>query len=70
MLDLNKTGFEDVVGGLKAYEERINEEGTRLSTQNTLLYSSASPQGRGNGAPRGCGRCSHQRGKAVGVEII
>lgn len=26
VLDLNKTSFEDIVGRLKAYEERINDE--------------------------------------------
>ncbi|XP_076949352.1 uncharacterized protein LOC143621973 [Bidens hawaiensis] len=37
VLDLNKTGFEDVVGRLKAYEERIREE--VMETQGDLLFS-------------------------------
>ncbi|GJT38878.1 uncharacterized mitochondrial protein-like protein [Tanacetum coccineum] len=39
VLDLKETGFEDVVGRLKAYEERIKEEDKANETQEKLLYN-------------------------------
>ena len=38
VLDLNKTSFKDIVGRLKAYEERIQEEDTQ-EPQGNLLYT-------------------------------
>ncbi|XP_076922505.1 uncharacterized protein LOC143584309 [Bidens hawaiensis] len=64
MLDINKTGFEDVVGRLRAYKERIREEEIQGGDQSKLLfgkYDSSSHRifesngGRGRGG-RGRGR--------------
>ncbi|XP_048620011.1 uncharacterized protein LOC106393659 [Brassica napus] len=38
VLDLNKAGFEDIVGTLKAYEERVGEE-TQKEDQGKLMFS-------------------------------
>jgi len=38
LLDLNKTPFEDIIGRLKAYEERIKDEAS-YDQQNNLLFS-------------------------------
>ncbi|GJT70411.1 ribonuclease H-like domain-containing protein [Tanacetum coccineum] len=39
VLDLKTTGFEDVVGRLKAYEERVKEEDKANDPQENLLYA-------------------------------
>lgn len=39
VLDLNKTSFEDIMGRLKAYEERISEEEEPTDDQAKLMYS-------------------------------
>lgn len=39
VLDLNTTGFEDIVGRLKAYEERVMDE-TKEEDQGKLMYAS------------------------------
>ncbi|XP_076894174.1 uncharacterized protein LOC143546377 [Bidens hawaiensis] len=39
MVDLNKTGFEDAVGRLRAYEEQIREEEIQGGDQGKLLFS-------------------------------
>ncbi|XP_076923304.1 uncharacterized protein LOC143585393 [Bidens hawaiensis] len=38
VLDLNKTGFEDVVGRLRAYEDRIREEEIQGGDQGKILF--------------------------------
>lgn len=38
VLDLNKTGFEDIVGRLKAYEEHILDDVSNEETQGNLLF--------------------------------
>ncbi|XP_024007928.1 uncharacterized protein LOC112083938 [Eutrema salsugineum] len=46
-LDLNTTSFEDIVGRLKAYEERIREEEEEEETQDDqskLMYANMKPQ--------------------------
>lgn len=40
-LDLNKAGFEDVVGRLQAYEEQIREDDMQRSDQGKLLFSNS-----------------------------
>ncbi|XP_076918520.1 uncharacterized protein LOC143578974 [Bidens hawaiensis] len=66
VLDLNKTGFEDVVGRLKAYEERIKEE--VMETQGNLLFSNgeSSYSIRGENGSRGRGRGRNNRGRGRG----
>lgn len=56
VLDLNKTSFKDIVGRLKAYEERIQEEDMQ-ELQGNLLYtdSNQSYNSRGRGWNRGRG---------------
>ncbi|GJS60270.1 pol polyprotein [Tanacetum coccineum] len=39
VLDLKTTGFEDVVGRLKVYEERVKEEDKANDPQENLLYA-------------------------------
>nr|ABW74585.1 pol polyprotein [Boechera divaricarpa] len=65
VLNLNETGFEDIVGRLKAYEERVLDDEKQDETQGKLLftesngyqgsYDSSRGRGRGRGA-RGRGR--------------
>ncbi|GJT41469.1 uncharacterized mitochondrial protein-like protein [Tanacetum coccineum] len=63
VLDLKTTGFEDVVGRLKAYEERVKEEDKANDPQENLLYARTeysngnndSSGGRGRGRGQGCG---------------
>ena len=40
VLDLNSTGFEDIVGRLKAYEERVGEE-TQKEDQGKLMFANS-----------------------------
>ena len=64
VLDLNKTSYEDIVGRLKAFEERILGDDTH-EQQGTLLYSNSdqSNRGRGRGSNRGRGRGNRGRGR-------
>ncbi|CAA7058193.1 unnamed protein product [Microthlaspi erraticum] len=39
ILNLNKTKFEDIVGRLKAYKERVNGEEVHQNDQGKLMYS-------------------------------
>ncbi|XP_076899132.1 uncharacterized protein LOC143552911 [Bidens hawaiensis] len=68
VLDLNKTGFEDVVGRFKAYEERIKEES--METQGNLLFSNGesyySRRGENGSSGRGRGRNNRGRGRGRG----
>lgn len=66
VLDLNKTPFEDIVGRLKAFEERVLGENTN-DQQGTLLYAnSRGNRGRGRGGNRGRGRRTGGRGRGRG----
>ena len=57
VLDLNTTSFEDIVGRLKAYEERIGEEDDELQDDKTkLLYSNTESQQDQYGGRGGRGR--------------
>ncbi|XP_021993942.1 uncharacterized protein LOC110890607 [Helianthus annuus] len=65
ILDLKTVGCEDVVGRLKAYEERIKEENKVNETQGKLLYSRAEFSNRNydSNRGRGCGVNSRGRGR-------
>ena len=66
VLDLNTTPFEDTIGRLKAYEERILDDDQ--DTQGKLLYSDSYQQNngaRGRGRGRG-GRGYRGRGRGRG----
>ena len=70
VLDLNTTTFEDIIGRLKAYEERISEDDDDQSDeQGKLMYASSEQQqfGSSSGA-RGRGRGGHSawRGRGRG----
>lgn len=69
VLDLNKTSFEDIIGRLKAYEERIldDDEESSVETQEKLLYSHTATQGsqtsHDSSMGRGRGRGFRGRGR-------
>lgn len=67
VLDLNKTRFEDVVGRLKAFEERCRGKERmkteKIEEQGNLLYSDHGNRGRGRGGNRGRGREGRGRGR-------
>lgn len=44
MLDLNNTSFEDIVGRLKAYEERVAEEEEEQKDQSKLMFANMESQ--------------------------
>ncbi|KAL1225767.1 Retrovirus-related Pol polyprotein from transposon TNT 1-94 [Cardamine amara subsp. amara] len=65
VLDLKNTGFEDIVGRIKAYEERIEEE-TQQEDQGKLMYANndqSYQRGRGGFRGRGRGRGGRSRGR-------
>ncbi|KAG7559274.1 hypothetical protein ISN45_Aa05g008680 [Arabidopsis thaliana x Arabidopsis arenosa] len=65
VLDLNKTSFEDIVGRMKTYEERIcDEEENQQEDQGKLMYVNSDSQSyQGNyGRGRGQGGRFSQRG--------
>ena len=73
VLDLNTTNFEDIVGRLKPYEERISEEEKDHDDHGKLMYASDSQQenyanrGRGRGG-RGNWRGGRGRGCVGGFQ--
>ncbi|XP_022032610.1 uncharacterized protein LOC110933709 [Helianthus annuus] len=70
VLDLKTVGYEDVVGRLKAYEERIQEEDNTHDNSGKLMFSkSESSSSRGRDSSRGRGRGSHSsRGRGRGQD--
>ncbi|XP_013617845.1 PREDICTED: uncharacterized protein LOC106324419 [Brassica oleracea var. oleracea] len=68
LLDLNSTSFEDIVGRLKAYEERITEaEEEEHEDQNKLMYADSGQESYGGyGRGRGRGGRSPWRGRGRG----
>lgn len=58
VLDLKTASFEDIVGRLKAYEERVVEEEEVQEDQGKLMYANEEPQSNCgfNGENRGRGR--------------
>ena len=61
ILDLNKTSFEDIVGRMKVYEERICDEEEDQANEGKLMYANHDSQSyQGNGRGRG------QRGRSRG----
>nr|GEX26619.1 hypothetical protein [Tanacetum cinerariifolium] len=70
LLDLNvkETGFEDVVGRLKDYEERVKKEDKANDAQHKLLYTRTDNFNRNidTSGGRGHGSYSHGRGKGYG----
>ena len=70
VLDLNTTSFEDIVGRLKAYEERIAEEEEETHYDGKLMYGDTSQDSYGGnysgGRGRGRGGRSQWRGRGRG----
>ena len=72
VLDLNTTSFEDIVGRLKAYEERICEEEDEHhdDDQDKLMYTSSNSESQqesyGSNRGRGRGGRSGWRGRGRG----
>lgn len=70
ILDLNNTSFEDIMGRLKAYEERIADEEEPQEEQTKLMYSNFESQGANrdykNQRGRGRGGRSYYRGRGRG----
>ncbi|XP_013674378.2 uncharacterized protein LOC106378864 [Brassica napus] len=68
LLDLNTTGFEDVVGRLKAYGERISaeEEEDTQESQSKLMYSNTETQTYRGTKYRGRGRGGQYYGRGRG----
>ena len=55
VLDLNTTGFEDIVGRLKAYEERVQDEDQK-DDQGKLLYTNTDSKEQPESYSRGRGQ--------------
>ncbi|XP_024007677.1 uncharacterized protein LOC112083856 [Eutrema salsugineum] len=71
VLDFNATSFEDIVGRLKAYEERIHEEEEETQeNQNKLMYANTEAQTDRNyskeNRSRGRGGRFYNRGRGRG----
>lgn len=67
MLDLNTTNFEDVVGRMKAYEERISEEEEEQSDDTgKLMYANSESQQDTYSSGRGRGRGGRSNGRGKG----
>ncbi|GJT99825.1 pol polyprotein [Tanacetum coccineum] len=66
VLDLKTTRFEDVVGRLKAYEERVKEEDKANDPQENLLYARTEYSNGNNDSSGGRGRGSYSRGRGRG----
>ncbi|GJV31631.1 pol polyprotein [Tanacetum coccineum] len=68
VLNLKETMFEDVVGRLKAYEERVKEEDKANDAQEKLLYARIDNSNMKNDSKggRGCGSYSQGCGRGCG----
>ncbi|GKA09892.1 pol polyprotein [Tanacetum coccineum] len=66
VLDLKTTGFEDVVGRLEAYEERVKEEDKANDAQKNFLYARTEYSSGNNNSSRGRGRGSYSRDRGHG----
>ncbi|KAJ9542300.1 hypothetical protein OSB04_028806 [Centaurea solstitialis] len=63
VLDLKTVTYEDVVGRLKAYEERIKETDKASESGEKLLYSKIENSNRNQDSTRGRGRGANQGGR-------
>ncbi|KAJ9551622.1 hypothetical protein OSB04_015667 [Centaurea solstitialis] len=68
LLDLKKVGFEDVVGRLKAYEERIRDDDS-TNDQGKLLLHKITNTARNSDSGRGGGRSGRGRGRGGGRQF-
>ncbi|GJZ66049.1 hypothetical protein Tco_0622745 [Tanacetum coccineum] len=65
VLDLKTTGFEDVVGRLKAYEERVKEEDKANDAQKNFLYARTEYSSGNNNSSEARGRGSYSRDRGL-----
>ncbi|GKB22410.1 hypothetical protein Tco_0861811 [Tanacetum coccineum] len=70
VLDLKTTGFEDVVGRLKAYEERVKEEDKANDAQKNFLYARTEYSSGNNNSSEARGRGSYSRDRGLCRETI
>ncbi|GKC71634.1 hypothetical protein Tco_1117517, partial [Tanacetum coccineum] len=66
VLDLKTKGFEDVVGRLKAYKERVKQEDKENDSQEKLLYARTDYSNRNSDSSKGRGHDSYSRGRGQG----
>ena len=66
VLDLKTITFEDVVGRLKAYEERTKEIGNASDSGEKLLYAKTDNSNRNQDSSRGRGRGAYYGGRGLG----
>ncbi|GKC99431.1 pol polyprotein [Tanacetum coccineum] len=68
VLDLKMMGFEDEVGRLKAYEERVKKEDKANDPQENLFYARTEYSNGNNDSSggRGCGSYSRDHGRGRG----
>nr|XP_043625848.1 uncharacterized protein LOC122597301 [Erigeron canadensis] len=68
VLDLKKIGYEDVVGRLKAYEEKIKEDDNENGTQRKLFFSKAQSSNKNRDSNKGksCGLNIRDPGRVRG----
>ncbi|KAG7533498.1 Zinc finger CCHC-type [Arabidopsis thaliana x Arabidopsis arenosa] len=66
VLDLKNTTFEDIVGRLKTYEERIDDEEEVQEDQSKLMYTNTEPTYQGDYRNRGRGGRGFYRGRGRG----
>nr|GFA41067.1 RNA-directed DNA polymerase, eukaryota [Tanacetum cinerariifolium] len=66
VLDLKTTSFEDVVGRLIAYEERVKEEDKANDPQDNLLYARTEYSNDNNDSSKERERGSYSRGRGQG----
>ncbi|KAJ0864903.1 putative RNA-directed DNA polymerase [Helianthus annuus] len=64
--DLDSMLFDDAVGRLKAYEERLKSHDEKDEEQGQLLLTNSEQDGRGRGRGRGYGRGERGRGRGTG----
>ncbi|GJU57392.1 hypothetical protein Tco_1235158 [Tanacetum coccineum] len=67
VLDLKTTGFEDVVGRLTAYEERVKEESKENNAKENFLYAGIEYSNRNNDSSIGREHASYSRGRDHGL---
>ncbi|KAK9066948.1 hypothetical protein SSX86_014272 [Deinandra increscens subsp. villosa] len=64
--ELDAMLFDEAVGRLKAYEERLKSHGEKEEDKGQLLLTSVEQYGRGRGRGRGFGRGERGRGRGSG----
>ncbi|CAA0357000.1 unnamed protein product [Arabidopsis thaliana] len=66
VLDLNKISFEEIVGRLKVYEDRVCPEEETQDDQTKLMYSNSETNYQGDYRNRGRGGRGYYRGRGRG----